>query len=252
MADAVSENELHAFVDGALPAERRAAVEAYLAGDAAAAERVAAYRGQRDLLHRMYDPTLDEPLPDRLRPAPASAPALRLAHLAAAAVLLLIGGVAGWFLHAHGERRASAAGQELAFMAVKAHQVFTPEVRHPVEVDAKEQDHLVKWLSKRLKTELKAPALEASGYALVGGRLLSDSLGPAGLFMYEDERGRRLTLYVRRHDGKIGETAFRYALQDGVGVFYWIDSELSYALAGQVDKERLLAISRIVYDQLDR
>jgi len=27
--------------------------------------------------------------------------------------------------------------------------VYSPEVRHPVEVEAKEKDHLAKWLSKR-------------------------------------------------------------------------------------------------------
>lgn len=250
--DPVSESDLSAHVDGELSAERQAEVEAYLATDAAAAERVAAYRAQRDLLHRLYDPVLDEPVPARLAPPPRPSVGARLGRIAAVVALLLFGGAGGWWLHDLESRRAVQGGLDLPFVAARAHAVFTPEVRHPVEVAAAEQEHLVKWLSKRLKAPLKAPVLEGAGYALVGGRLLSDSLGAAALFMYEDERGRRLTLYVRRHDSKAAETAFRYSHQDGIGVFYWVDAQLSYALAGQIERESLLELSRAVYDQIDR
>ena len=247
----VSENELHAYVDGELPAERRAAVEAHIAADADAAALVEAYRAQIELMHRLYDPVLDEPLPAGLASARRPSMAARLGRLAAAVALLLIGGVCGWWLNERVDGTA-ATGHDLAVIAAKAHAVFTPEVRHPVEVGAEAQAHLVKWLSKRLKAPLKAPVLNASGYALVGGRLLSDTTGPAALFMYEDESGGRLTLYVRRHEADIGETAFRYAHEADIGVFYWVDPELSYALAGELDKERLLALATVIYDQLDR
>lgn len=250
--ETVSDEELHAYVDGVLPAGRRAAVESLLAQDPAAAVRVTAYRAQADTLHLLYDPVLREPLPDRLTPPAAKSTVAYLGRLAAALALLLIGGGAGWWLHGLVARSPVAEGQDLAFVAVRAHEVFTPEVRHPVEVGAEAEQHLVGWLSKRLKAPLKAPNLEPSGYKLVGGRLLSDATGPAALFMYEDERGRRLTLYVRRHDKHIGETAFRYALRDGIGVFYWVDSKLSYALAGELDKDSLLALCTVIYEQLDK
>ncbi len=54
-----------------------------------------------------------------------------------------------------------------------------PEVRHPVEVTAAQQDHLVQWLSKRVGRPLKVPVLAAEGYELVGGRLLSGDGGAA-------------------------------------------------------------------------
>jgi hypothetical protein len=47
-----------------------------------------------------------------------------------------------------------------------------------------------------------------------------------------------------------GEAAFRYQLEDGIGVFYWIDERCGYALSGQMDRGQLLAISRLVYGQL--
>ena len=46
------------------------------------------------------------------------------------------------------------------------------------------------------------------------------------------------------------ETAFRYAFEDGVGVFYWIDDSCGYALSGNIDKGQLLSIARVVYGQL--
>ncbi len=80
---------------------------------------------------------------------------------------------------------------------------------------------------------------------------MSDASGPAALFMYESGQGRRLTLYVTRRPRGVAETAFRYAHEDGIGVFYWIDARLSYGLAGQLDKAELLDISQTLYDQLD-
>ena len=64
----VGEDELHAYVDGALPPARMARVEAWLAANPAAAARVQEWRRQTDSFHRLFDPVLDEPMPERLRP----------------------------------------------------------------------------------------------------------------------------------------------------------------------------------------
>ena len=47
-----------------------------------------------------------------------------------------------------------------------------------------------------------------------------------------------------------GEVAFRYALENGVGVYYWIEDNLTYALSGNLDRAQLLTIGRVVYGQL--
>jgi anti-sigma factor RsiW len=36
-----------------------------------------------------------------------------------------------------------------------------------------------------------------------------------------------------------------------VGAFYWYDGTVGYALVGPADRDRLLHLARIVYDQLD-
>ncbi|MGB8148230.1 MAG: anti-sigma factor, partial [Azonexus sp.] len=57
---AITEADLHAYVDGQLPETRRAEVEDYLAAQPEAAARVRAYCVQRDALRQHYDPVLDE------------------------------------------------------------------------------------------------------------------------------------------------------------------------------------------------
>ena len=129
--------------------------------------------------------------------------------------------------------------------------MYAPEVRHPVEVGANDEEHLVRWLSKRVGTNLKAPQLSAVGYDLVGGRLLSGPQGPVAQFMYQDGRGQRLTLYVSRQKGEPRDTAFRFSQEDRVSVFYWVDGNFGYALSGEIGKQQLLKVADVVYKQLN-
>ncbi len=73
---------------------------------------------------------------------------------------------------------------------------------------------------------------------------------PAALFVYENADKQRLTLQVRKPPTPVEETAFRYALENGVGVYYWIEENCTYALSGNLDRAQLLSIGRVVYGQL--
>ena len=71
------------------------------------------------------------------------------------AMLVVAGGAGGWLLRGGdgdggNSVTASASPVSLARSAAIAHAVYTPEVRHPVEVGAEQEAHLVQWLSKRL------------------------------------------------------------------------------------------------------
>jgi anti-sigma factor RsiW len=287
----VTEAELQAWIDGQLAAERHEAVGDYLALHPAEAARLQAYREQNASLRALYHPVLAEPLPPawtaprrssrqrgwqgwlgRVIP-PRGAPsgpsreaewrvgadtawpqALRAAALLA---LTLAGGGAGWALHGAVDRDAAPAladaspGAALPRRAALAHAVYTPEVRHPVEVGADQEAHLVAWLSKRLGAPLKPPRLAAQGYELEGGRLLPGQSGPVAQFMYRDAGGARLTLYVSTEQTRGSETGFRFAQEGDVGVFYWIDGKFGYALSGSLDKAALATLANAVYAQLE-
>lgn len=240
------DTELHAYVDGALDADTRRAVEERLAAHPEDAARVAEYLAQRKALHARYDAVLDEPIPEILRMAAARRSRPR--HGLAAAWMAL--GIAVGWLAAQALAPAPSRMGSLPRQAAIAHAVYLPEVRHPVEVGADQQDHLVRWLSKRLGTDLKAPLLAREGFDLVGGRLLPGEQGAVAQFMYQDGRGRRLTLYVTRVREDRGDTAFEYGREGDVSVFYWIDGTVAYALSGAIPREDLLAVANVVYKQL--
>ena len=250
----ICEDDLHAWADGRLDAQRRAEVEAWLAQDPARAARIAHWRESARKLHAAYDPVLDEPIPARLRAAVENR--RRPGAMRAAAVVgwIALGGLAGavgGYEFGRSAHDAPAALAGLPRQAAIAHAVFSPEIRHPVEVGADEEQHLVTWLTKRLGAPVRIPDLRTSGFALLGGRLLAASVGPGAQFMYEDDGGRRLTLYVSTPDRDAdGTTAFRYAQEDGIGVFYWIDERFAYALSGELGRERLLPLANAVYQQL--
>lgn len=247
----IGEVDLHAYVDGELDEHRRAEVETWLADHPEDAARVRAFQDQKAALHALYDGVLSEPLPARIESALSRRPKVGAplwTRVAAGLLLFLAGGLGGWGLHGQKAERM-AAEDGFVRQAVGAHVVYAAEVRHPVEVGADEEAHLVAWLSKRLGASVKAPRLNTVGFHLVGGRLLPDGGAPAAQFMYEDTGGRRLTLYVRT-DRRDGDTAFRFVSDRGVSAFYWIDGPLAYALIGAVPRDDLLPLARIVYEDL--
>jgi len=258
----LGESELHAFVDGRLDAAARAAVQARLQTDAQAAEQVREWSAQRDALRALHREILREPVPPILAAAAHQLNVRndrfgRWQRWAGMAASLVIAFAVGWAGHwqwsgAPASVAARAPARTFAHEAVIAHAVYTPEVRHPVEVDAKQQDHLVQWLSKRLNRPLKVPNLGAQGYSLVGGRLLPGEGGARAQFMYQNAAGQRLTLYVGAIDGKqeANETSFRFVEDGTVHGFYWVDEGFGYALSGELPRAALQDVATAVYRQL--
>lgn len=244
------EQELHAYVDGTLPEARRLEVETWLATHPADAARVQAWTGQNQSLHAAFDAVLNEPLPLSLVRA-TRRPNMTMPFKTLTAMLaMLVTGLLGYAIGLGSSGLAPAAPAYLARDAAIAHAVFSPEARHPVEVDAAHADHLVAWLSKRVGTQLHAPDFSAQGYELLGGRLLSGETGPVAQFMYQDGIERRVTLYVRRAAAGNQETAFRHATENGVDVFYWIDGDFAYALSGQIGRQTIQQLADAAYRQL--
>jgi anti-sigma factor RsiW len=258
----ITEADLHGHIDAQLPAAAHADVEAWLREHPQDAERMGQYRRQNAALHDRYDDVLEEPIPENLSAMARRRPRFRFGVMRDAAVLAwlgiggVIGGVSGWQLHDWQATRGDGNRTNPAFVrqAAIAHVVYSPEVRHPVEVGADQEAHLVAWLSKRLGTQLRVPHLGEQGFSLVGGRLLPgqpDDRKPVAQFMYQDSKGQRLTLYVRPDAEPSRESAFRFAQEKNVGVFYWIDQKLAYALSGEIEKAHLLRVATTVYKQLN-
>jgi len=245
----ITEHDLHAYVDGCLNEERRAAVEQWLAARPADAARVAAYRQLGEQWRAAYAPVLQEPVPQELVLA-ARRKRRPLARLAAASVLAVaLGALAMWQLPLYFDGEAAT---EMVRRAAVAHAVYTPEVRHPVEAQA--ETSVLAWLSERLDMKVQAPDLEAAGLSFIGGRLLPGERQAAALLMYEAQNGRRLTLYWGPEFRSRKETGLRFARSDnGTRVYYWIDDECGYAIASaDLARNELLRVALLVYGQLEK
>lgn len=296
---------LHAYVDGQLPPGEAERVSRLLPDQPDAAADVADWRAQREGLRALHADLLDEPVPARLLDAvsrvaatpsmaePAAAPVVdarparrawlgERGGLALAASVLLATGLGlglglGWTLHGlsvDAPDRLAGIDPTPAFVrdAGVAHVLYTPEQRHPVEVGAAQQQHLVQWLSKRLGQPLRVPVLAGQGWTLVGGRLLpageSDPGDGSGAlaraqFMYENADGVRLTLYVAvtaaldAAGQGAGTSAFRLGAAPGTRAaqavprsLYWVDGALGYALTGTLSADALTELARQVHQQL--
>jgi anti-sigma factor RsiW len=273
----ISEQDLHAYVDGELSPARRIEIEAWLSESPEAAARVQAWQEQNHALKALFNPLLNETMPERLLQAAAQAPATSrpgstgwasaglapwsLQRIAASLVLAVASAGGGWIAHeqlhpavitiAAGPRNGDTPNlASLPHQAAIAHVVYSPDVKRPVEVGADQEEQLVKWLSKRLDADIRPPKLGGLGYELIGGRLLPGSSGPVAQFMYHDVTGQRLTLYVSTENKSNKDTAFRFAQEGPVNVFYWIDGKFGYALSAGIDKGELARIATAVYAQL--
>lgn len=249
---------LSAWLDGELdgPEQRadKARVEAWLRDHPEDAARVRLWAADAEALRSRCAGVLDEPVPEALRSLLMRRPgwSSRWAVAAAAAGLLLTGGVAGslvtwqWQRGLAVEARAGG-GSAWVQRAAFAHAVYVPEPRHAVEVKAQEE-HLARWLTRRIDVPVKLFDLRDQGFELVGGRLLPDGAGKSAQLMYQDAQGLRVTVYLRKPE--VGTPAeFRFERHGELGMFYWVESGAGYALVGSLPREQLLALAQSIYRQ---
>jgi anti-sigma factor RsiW len=245
------EDELNAYVDGELPADRRDAVEAWLAAHPEDAAKVAAWRKQGEVIRARYGAAADEQPPQRLDVGRLARRRTGVKAAAIAAVLAAfgVGGVTGWVARGF-EAPPPSDLARFTTDALDAYRLYTVEVRHPVEVSGDQRPHLVEWLSKRVGSPLRAPELDKIGLKLVGGRLLPGPTGATAFFMYEGPSGERFTLYCGHTTDR--ETALRYTVGEQNAAYYWVDRNLAYVLSGPAERDKLYAIAQAAYDQIDR
>jgi len=255
--------QLSAWLDGALSPEDQARLAAWLDAHPADAQRVADWATDRDRLRAHGAAWLDAPVPpawQRLVLGRGTAVPWRQA--AAVAALLVTGAMLGagslWqWQRSSGpavvakvegpvDRAGSVPGGWVQ-RAAYAHAVYVPEPRHAVEVGGQEA-HLAAWLTKRCDVPVKLFDLREQGFELVGGRLLPDGDGKSAQLMYQDARGQRVTVYLRKPDVR-SETHFQYRQQGALGLFYWVEPGVGYALVGELPKAQLLAMAEAIYRQ---
>ncbi len=253
----VSEDELHAYVDGELPPDRSEAVIAWLNTHPDDAALVGGWRAQADSIRARYAGIAGEPVPDRLKIETLMRAGRSMGRrwmsmaVAASVSAFLFGGGVGWVAHSASVPSRNSF-EAVTTDALQAYKLYVVEVRHPVEVPGDERSHMTQWLSKRLGYSLNIPDLQSVGLKLVGGRLLPGPTGAAAAFyMYEGPSGERFTLYCAKAAAS-PETALRYKDEDRVAAFSWVDDKVAYVVSGPADRDRLEKITKAVYEQVDK
>src|SRR5262245_24724816 len=169
---------LHAYADGEIAGHESRVLDERLASDPEARAKVEAWRRQKAWLKEAFDPVLEETVPPQIKAALRHRQGFTLSPyaIAAALALLIIGAAAGWFTSLQVN---APKAMQFADLAIEAHEIYTRESRHAVEVAANDSEHLTSWLSKRVGQKLIIPDLTARGYTFLGGRLLAAGTQPA-------------------------------------------------------------------------
>ncbi|MFK5984412.1 MAG: anti-sigma factor [Pseudomonadota bacterium] len=262
MGKLIIDSELHAYLDNQLSAEQVLEFELRLENDPAAKKKLAEYQSIEQSLKQLYQPVFSEPAPEHLIDIckKSSLPTKPLLNywipIAASLVFFMLGSLSGWQLSQLSSPAIDKSmTSKLAQPAVFAHSIYSVEKIHPVEVGAEKSQHMNQWLSKRLKTKLKAPDLSKYKFDLVGGRLLpSTQQRMAAQFMYQNTQGTRITLYIKRGNWDKTETAVKHMNKHLAGnnynVSYWIDESLGYVLTSPLDFNLNQKMSESIYQQM--
>ncbi|QNN45456.1 anti-sigma factor [Thermomonas brevis] len=229
MSEPVSEDDLHAWLDGQLPAARRAEVEAWLRAHPRDAARVEGWRcdaaALRAALAGQALPDAPGLSPRALRRRTAARKRARVGMAAALVLSLGCGSLLGW--QARG--RQEAAGNPPMADAVAAYRLFAGDGA-PLAFDGGGHAAMQDWLRAHFGKTGAIPDLTSQGYALAGGRLLSTPEGPAAMLVYRDAGDARIALYLRPRTARLAQPGER---RDGrLLAQYWVEGSTAFALVG--------------------
>ena len=248
-------SDIHLALDGELSADDRAAYEHWLEAHPEMKALSARFERDRTTLADALAPILDEPVPARLAKLasgevrPRRSWAVLMRNAAAAAVIFVVGGVAGYFAATSGPGTGTQAADQFAERAIDAYETYDADQPHAVEVAADDQHYLEGWLSKRIGVKLVAPNLSAEGFELLGGRVLPAGQNTAALLVYTDKADNQLSIYVTGEG--VAKTKGTYtAAGGGPTAIYWLDKGYGCAIVSSLPQERFTEVARNAWRQM--
>ncbi|MFV8833534.1 NepR family anti-sigma factor [Aquisalimonas sp.] len=268
--DTVSSEMINAYLDGELDGAEQARVENHLARNPEAMETVRDYEAQAHALRQLYDPVLDEPIPDRLLDTITPVEAHDGARVSwlrrsmplatAASVALAVGVVAGWMLRSdlYEQEAERIAMQMFLQQASSSYSLYAREDSPWRETRLEEdRDRFGEWFRERNELEIAAPELDDDGFQFIGGQALPASSGSAGQMLYRNDDNQMVAIYFqsRGDDGVLsralernGRTAFQK--QDDLSMYHWNSESGStrYAVLGSVDQDMLGSLAERAFD----
>jgi len=251
---AIDDTDLLAYVDGELPPERRAEVEAEVASSAELAQRLRAMRASALPYAAAFDAQAIPPVPDELRRRireltsrdsrrhagrywawPKLAGAFAAGVLCCAVALRLL---------APGTPTVSAAAQVAPWIQAVAdyQQLYSRATLTHVSEDPKLSMRIINDLQEADGLRVAVPDLRSAGLSFKRVQRLSFNQQPVVQIVYLPERGEPIALCITR-DARADQTP--HAQQIGaLGTVAWRQGNLGYVLLGRAPTQTLMDLGR--------
>ena len=242
----IRDEDLHAFLDGALDAEQARMVAAAIDADPALAARLAGFRADKAMLKTAYGALADEPVPEHWLALartvkPRSQPSWRMVGSIAALILVTLAGTV-----AYRALQTNPPAGDIVQTALATRQSGGGETI--VTADSGASRHYDDAISAIVSEHVKTPDLRRMGYHLTA--ILIDTKAPGGgavELQYRNSRNRLFTLYLRRSDGTARFDQFEKA---GLRICIWQDDRVSMVMAGNVSTAAMQRLASLAYTGL--
>jgi anti-sigma factor RsiW len=241
----ISDEDLHAFIDGALAEDRALVVRKALAADPALAERAALFQADKAMFKAIYAPLAERPLPAewiartrrQVQPQTGLQARWRQAGAIAAVLLVMVIGPLAWRYY------QPATGSDVVQVALDAREGTPAGVRHAVTNGDLKTDRYSAALRQAVASNVHIPDLSRMGYRLQGLHLYER----AAEILYRGPQNQLFTLYVARSDGSARFDQFE---RRGLRVCIWQDDQISTVMAGDVSAAAMQRLATLSYTGL--
>ena len=237
----ISDEDLHAFIDGALGEERAVLVRNALASDSALAERAALFEADKAMFKSVYGPLVERPLPAEwiARAQQKAQPRTQWRQASAiAAVLLMVAiGPLAWRYY------QTPTSTDVVQVALDAREGTPAGDRHTVTNNDLKTDRYSAALRQAVASNVHIPDLSRMGYRLQGLHLYDK----AAEILYRGPQNQLFTLYVSRSDGSARFDQFE---RRGLRICIWQDDQISTVMAGDISAAAMQRLATLSYTGL--
>ncbi len=247
----ITDEELHAFIDGELSAADAQRVEAIVNASPALLEQVELFRADKALIHSIYAPLIEQPLPPAViealkknRPRRRTFFGFASWHFPAGAVTAAVLVAVGFLAY---PSLTGVGGDPLIAEALAA-QGGELRVEQSVAPDAlaAAQDRIAE---DTLAKPVKVPNLEKAGYTLKGIAVFAKAKAEHSLqARYENAAGQSFVVYMR---GSAGPDRFDMHQRGKTQICVWQNDDLSVVMTGDMSAREMLKVANLTYSDLN-
>lgn len=244
----LDEDRIQDYIDDRLGERDRANVAAYLLANPEIGAGVEQLRRQNEALKAVGQEILEEPVPERLRsalrPRPTeghteanvvtptafvrATPRYRFLEAAAALLLFVIGGGAGWFLHSQLNPPLSEDDFLTAQLA-SAYGFYAAERDYPVDYTVERLADFDAWINRSFKHSVPPPDLASFRYSFAGGRRVPTASAPVGLFEFENDDQQRVSVFFWPKNAQ-ARSMPKWTDNDSSSIKIWVQGDLNLAV----------------------